>query len=147
MQGASADRVDCGRLVKNDLIPVRLKRYRARTRGKGCQTPGEWQYNSIRYPYRRCLTVPQQLANPYAAYCFAVPLARRSPPNLIQALNRNTSSGFFATMYTMVYKRIRIDYPMLNNRMGRLLKFRKDDIDEWVNTGGAADTTRQGQAE
>jgi hypothetical protein len=31
--------------------------------------------------------------------------------------------------------------------MGRLWKFKKDEVDEWVKAGGAVDKTRQDQAE
>ncbi len=33
------------------------------------------------------------------------------------------------------------------HRMGRLGKFKKDEVDEWVKAGGAADKTRQDQTE
>jgi excisionase family DNA binding protein len=33
------------------------------------------------------------------------------------------------------------------HRMGRLWKFKKDEVDEWVKAGGAADKSRQDQAE
>ena len=33
------------------------------------------------------------------------------------------------------------------HRMGRLWKFKKDEVDEWVKAGGAADKNRQDQAE
>ena len=33
------------------------------------------------------------------------------------------------------------------HRMGRLWKFKKDEVDEWVKAGGAAETNRQDQAE
>lgn len=33
------------------------------------------------------------------------------------------------------------------HRMGRLWKFKRDEVDEWVKAGGAADKTRQDQSE
>jgi len=38
-------------------------------------------------------------------------------------------------------------HAMPAHRMGRLWKFKKDEVDEWVKAGGAADKTRQDQAE
>jgi excisionase family DNA binding protein len=43
-----------------------------------------------------------------------------------------------------VYKWIdRHDMPA--HRMGRLWKFKKDEVDEWVRAGGAADTSETGK--
>ena len=39
-----------------------------------------------------------------------------------------------------VYKWIE-KHDMSAHRMGRLCKFKKDEVDEWVNAGGAADRT------
>jgi excisionase family DNA binding protein len=33
------------------------------------------------------------------------------------------------------------------HRLGRFWKFKKDEIDDWVKTGGAADKTKQDQAD
>ncbi len=38
-------------------------------------------------------------------------------------------------------------HEMPAHRMGRLWKFKKDEVDEWVKAGGAADKTRQDQTE
>jgi len=38
-------------------------------------------------------------------------------------------------------------YQMPAHRMGRLWKFKKDEVDEWVKAGGAADNNRQDKAE
>jgi excisionase family DNA binding protein len=38
-------------------------------------------------------------------------------------------------------------HAMPAHRMGRLWKFKKDEVDEWVKAGGAADKSRQDQAE
>lgn len=46
------------------------------------------------------------------------------------------------TVYRWIYK-----YPMPAHRMDRLWKFKKDEVDEWVKAGGAADKSRQDQAE
>ena len=39
------------------------------------------------------------------------------------------------------------NHDMPAHRMGRLWKFKKDEVDEWVKAGGAADKSRQDQAE
>ncbi len=46
------------------------------------------------------------------------------------------------TVYKWIYK-----HEMPAHRMGRLWKFKKDEVDAWVKAGGAADKTRQDQAE
>lgn len=38
-------------------------------------------------------------------------------------------------------------HEMPAHRMGRLWKFKKDEVDEWVKAGGAADKTRLDQTE
>ncbi|WP_328284788.1 helix-turn-helix domain-containing protein [Desulfotignum phosphitoxidans] len=38
-------------------------------------------------------------------------------------------------------------HTMPAHRMGRLWKFKKDEVDEWVKAGGAADKRRQDHAE
>lgn len=38
-------------------------------------------------------------------------------------------------------------HAMPAHRMGRLWTFKKDEVDEWVKAGGAADQSRQDQAE
>ncbi len=38
-------------------------------------------------------------------------------------------------------------FSMPAHRMGRFWKFKKDEVDEWVKTGGAADRNKQDSAE
>ena len=52
-------------------------------------------------------------------------------------------SAYLGIKRDTVYKWIS-EKQMPSHRMGRLWKFRKDEVDEWVKTGGAGDN-EQGQ--